>query len=37
MQAEALELTTPAGKLSGTLLLPDGGGARPVVMMIAGS
>ncbi|MDB5896751.1 MAG: hydrolase, alpha/beta fold family, partial [Ramlibacter sp.] len=25
------------GKLSGTLLLPDGGGARPVVMMIAGS
>lgn len=37
MHEEPLEVSTAAGKLSGTLALPAGEGPWPVVMMIAGS
>ena len=34
---EAVTLTTPTGVLSGTLQLPAGSGAHPLVLIIAGS
>lgn len=37
MHEEPFALTTAGGTLSGTLLLPDGSGPWPVVLMIAGS
>ena len=37
MHEEPLELTTPAGKLSGTLALPGSSGPWPVVLLIAGA
>jgi pimeloyl-ACP methyl ester carboxylesterase len=37
MHEEPLELTTPAGKLSGTLALPGTRGPWPVVLLIAGA
>lgn len=37
MREEPLELSTPAGQLSGTLALPDTAGPWPVVLLVAGS
>ena len=37
MPEQPLELPTPWGRLAGTLLLPDGAGPWPAVLLIAGS